>query len=182
MLHTAQHPAATVQEQQKTTLGIPARQPLGLTARMAAADEAVADRCKTALLRLDIDSALPATRIDWSDVIRGPVRLPEGDLELYPTPAAATLQRAARRLRDGGWCRGAMVAEDGARCLYGAIRIEAPTSRADRDALDVLLDVIRRQWPTADSVPDANDNSLRDGTAAVQLLDTAAYTAHARSL
>jgi hypothetical protein len=151
---------------------------------MAAASEAVADRCRIALLRLDIDSALPATRIDWADVVRGPVQLPtdDEDLELYPTPTAATLQRAARRLRDAGWCRHHLVDVDGARCLYGAITASAPTARAERDAMDVLLQEIRRRWPDAASVPTTNDHQLRDAESAVQLLDAAAYTAHARGL
>lgn len=181
---TVTSPAAPAQEQQETTAPAVRRQPLGLDARMAAASEAVADRCRTALLRLDIDSALPATRLDWDDVVRVPVPLLEDDeeLELYPTPAAATLQRAARRLRDAGWCRHHLVDENGARCLYGAITAVAPTGRAEHDALAVLLEEIRRRWPTAESVPAANDDHLRDAAAAVQLLDAAAYTAHARSL
>ena len=182
-MHATTPPAAPLQEQQETAPAI-RRQPLGLDARMAAASEAVADRCRIALLRLDIDSALPATRIDWADVVRGPVQLPtdDEDLEPYPTPAAATLQRAARRLRDRGWCRRRVADEDGRRCLYGAITAEAPTGRAESDALDVLLDVIRRQWPNAESVPETNDRRLRSAAAAVHLLDTAAYTAHARGL
>ena len=185
-MHTAQLPDAPVQEQQETseTTTPVRRQPLGFDARLAAADQAVADRCREALLRLDVDSALPATRLDLADVVRGPVQLLEEDedLEPYPTPAAATLQRAARRLATGGWCQGTVVDEDGARCLYGAIRIEAPTEHTADDALAVLLDVIRRRWPDAGTVPEANDYRLRDGHTAVQLLDDAARVADARGI
>ena len=185
-MHTAQLPDAPVQEQQETseTTTPVRRQPLGFDARLAAADQAVADRCREALLRLDVDSALPATRLDLADVVRGPVQLleEEEDLEPYPTPAAATLQRAARRLATGGWCRHDLVDVEGRRCLYGAIKAEAPTAAAERDAMDVLLDVIRRQWPHAETVPTTNDHQLRDAESAVQLLDTAARVADARGI
>ena len=177
---TAPHTAAPVQEQQEAPRTV--RQPLGLDARLAAASADMAERCREALLRLDIDSAMPGTRLDLADVVRGPVRLPEPDTVPYPTPAAATLQRAARRLATGGWCQGTVVDEDGARCLYGAIRIEAPTEHTADDALAVLLDVIRRRWPDAGTVPEANDYRLRDEHTAVQLLDTAARVADARGI
>jgi len=149
---------------------------------MAAASEDVADRCRKALLKFDVNSATPGTRLDLADVVRGPVQLPEPDTVPYPTPAAATLQRAARRLATGGWCQHDLVDADGARCLYGAIKAEAPTAAAERAALAVLLDVIRRSFPDADSVPQTNDHRLRDAEAAVQLLDDAARVADARGI
>ena len=182
-MHTTTRPAAPAQEQQETAA--PARrQPLGFDARMTATVEAMGDRCRDALLQLGVDSAMPETRLDLADIVRTPLAPPAVEPEIVPyaTPAAATLHRAARRLAAGGWCRGALVDADGARCLYGAVHAEAPGSAAERDAMDVLLEAIRARWPDAETVPTTNDHRLRDGTAAVQLLDTAARVADARGI
>ncbi|MFD7305183.1 hypothetical protein ACFV83_30345 [Streptomyces pharetrae] len=108
--------------------------------------------------------------------------LPEPAEDPYATSAAATLQRAARRLRTGGWCRGATVDADGARCLYGAVHAAAPSARVEGDALDVLLDAIRRRFPGADTIPEANDRHLTGWKAAVRILSEAAAPADARGL
>ena len=100
----------------------------------------------------------------------------------YETPAAAALQRAAHRLASGGWCQGATVDAEGRRCLYGAVRVEAPTDRAEADALAVLLEAIRQRFPTAESVPDANDRHIRDERTAVLVLTEAARLADAHGL
>ncbi|GAA2639829.1 DUF6197 family protein [Streptomyces axinellae] len=160
----------------------PAPAALDLEARMAAVDAQMTVRLEMAGLALDIDSRIPVEPLDLADVVTGPVQLPDPAETPYPTPAAATLQRAARRLRTGGWSRGTTVDEAGARCLYGAVRAEAPTARAEGDALAVLMDAIRRQFPGAESVPHANDHELGDWRAAVQLLDGAAVLADARGL
>ena len=67
-------------------------------------------------------------------------------------------------------------------CLYGAIRAEAPSPAAERDALNALLHAIRRRWPHAETVPSANDQFLKDGFAAARLLGEAADYAHAHNL
>ena len=67
-------------------------------------------------------------------------------------------------------------------CLYGAIRAEAPSPAAERDALNALLHAIRRRWPHAETVPSANDQILQDGRSAARLLGEAADLAHAHYL
>ncbi|WP_461712348.1 DUF6197 family protein [Streptomyces sp. DSM 41013] len=100
--------------------------------------------------------------------------------DLYPTPAAALLQRARARLERDGWCQGSTVDEDGARCLYGALRAEAADAAELHDALAVLLDAIRRHFPDEETVPGFND---RHGARVVlRALDQAADLAHARTL
>jgi hypothetical protein len=123
--------------------------------------------------------------VDLSDVVTGPVDTGPAPLpDLYPTPVAALLQRAHHRLLSDGWCKDVLVDEDGARCMLGAIRIEA---RGDRGleagaAAAVLLDAIRRKFgDDVDSVPSFND---AHGSARVPLrmLDQAAGLADARGL
>ncbi|MFI6104892.1 hypothetical protein [Streptomyces sp. NPDC051310] len=114
------------------------------------------------------------------DVTTRPVVLPEPEEDPYATSAAATLQRAARRLRTGGWCRGSTVDAGGARCLYGAVHAEAPSGRVEDDALGVLLDAIRRRFPGADTIPEADDRHLTGWKAAVRILSEAAALAGGR--
>lgn len=155
----------------------------GLDARLAAAEAAMTVRLETAALAVDINTAHVATEpLDLAAVVTGPVPLPEPPEPDYPTPMAALLQRAARRLTHGGWCRGATVDEDGARCLYGAIRAENPGGAHTDDALAVLLDAIRRRFPGAETIPSANDHFVPDSAAAVRLLDDAARLADTRGL
>ncbi|MCC3654744.1 hypothetical protein LIX60_25420 [Streptomyces sp. S07_1.15] len=175
------HPPAPAPARDHAAPPVPEAVP-DLDARMAATDAAMTVRLELAALALDVDASAPETVLRLEDVITGPVQLPEPEETPYPTPAAAALQRAARRLTDGGWCRGALIDAEGARCLYGAVRAEAPTARAEADALAVLLDAIRRRFPGAGSVPDANDRCLTDGWAAVRVLGEAARLADARGL
>jgi hypothetical protein len=164
---------------------VPAAAPpaaLDLDARLAAVDALMTVRLELAALAVAVDSAHPETVVDLAHVITGPVQpLPAPAPALYPTEAAATLQRAAQRLTAGGWCRGAIVDAEGARCLYGAVHAEASSGRAERDALAVLMDAIRRHLPGADSIPAANDG-LRSADVAVRLLGEAAALADARGL
>ncbi|MEW2553683.1 hypothetical protein AB0957_18350 [Streptomyces zhihengii] len=155
---------------------------LDLDARLAAVDAEMTVRLELAGLALDVDTAHPSRPLDLVDVVTGPVPLPEPEEAPYGTPAAATLQRAARRIRTGGWCQGVTVATDGTRCLYGAVHAEATSTAAEADALDVLLDAIRRNLPGASSIPDANDRHMTDQAQAVRLLGVAAALAHARGL
>ncbi|MDV9191583.1 hypothetical protein R6L23_25820 [Streptomyces sp. SR27] len=161
---------------------VTARPVLDLDARMAAVEAEMTVRLQLAGLALDVDTAHLSAPLDLADVITGPVPLPEPEEDPYGTPAAATLQRAARRLRTGGWCQGRTVDADGARCLYGAVHAEAPSSRAEGDALAVLLDVIRRHFPGTDTVPEANDHRLTGWRSAVRILGEAATLADARGL
>nr|WP_256340495.1 hypothetical protein [Streptomyces sp. 2231.1] len=103
--------------------------------------------------------------------------------ELYPTPVAALLQRAHNRLLTGGWCSGALVDEEGARCMLGAIRIEARGDRdLETDAAVVVLDVIRRSFgEDIDSVPSFND-AWAVGRIPIRMVGEAARLADASGL
>lgn len=156
---------------------------LDLEARMAAVDAAMTVRLQEAGLAVDVNSAhLPGSDVDLADVIRGPITMPAPPVDLYPTPVAALLQRAHRRITDGGWCRDAMRHTDGGLCLVGAIRVEA---RGDAGlgmrGLNHLLDVIRRQFPDAETVPQFND-SHRDGRMPIRILGEAADHAATRGI
>ncbi|MFJ3094629.1 DUF6197 family protein [Streptomyces hydrogenans] len=155
---------------------------LDLEARMAAVEAAMAVRLELAALALAVDSRHASAPLDLADVITVPLELPEPEEEPYGTPAAATLQRAARRLRTGGWCQGTERDPSGALCLAGAIRAEAPTGAAESDALAALVDVIRQHFPGVDTIPEANDHRLRTTAAAVRILGDAATLADARGL
>lgn len=75
--------------------------------------------------------------------------------------------------------------EDGYRSGLARLWAASPatgTGRAEDDALAVLLEAIRRQWPGAETIPEANDWLLPDRGAAVELLDAAAALADARGL
>jgi len=75
----------------------------------------------------------------------------------YNTPIAATLWRARVRIETDGWLRGARRDEAGARCLDGAVRYEAGSRNEAVDALVLLLEAIRSDFPNADTVPSWND-------------------------
>lgn len=121
--------------------------------------------------------------LDLADVVTGPVTLPAPPVRPYPTPVAALLQRAARRLEVDGWCRGSTVDASGARCLYGAIHAEAAGPGEESTALAVLEDAVRRHWrELTATIPTVNDTLLPDGRAAVRLLDDSALLADARGL
>lgn len=156
--------------------------PLSLELRMEALSALMDHRLSEATAALDVNTAhLAVDPVDLADVVRGPVDVPRPPVTLYPTPVAALLQRALTRLERDGWCKGAMVDEAGAVCLYGAIRAEAARSSLESAALSVLLDAIRRQFPDADSVPAFND--AHHGPRVVfRVLGQAADLAHARGL
>ncbi|MEV7282675.1 hypothetical protein [Streptomyces sp. NPDC093111] len=126
---------------------------------------------------------IPIEPVDLADVVTVPLTPTLQPPAPYPTPVAALLQRAHHRLLTGGWCSGALVDEDGARCMLGAIRAEAGgDSGLEADAASVLLDAIRRKFGEhVDSVPSFND---AHGTSRVpmRMLDQAAGLADARGL
>ncbi|TVL88469.1 hypothetical protein [Streptomyces sp. SAJ15] len=142
-------------------------------------------RLDEAKVAYEVNTAhIPTEPVDLADVVTGPVDTGPAPLpDLYPTPVAALLQRAHHRLLTGGWCKDVLVDEDGARCMLGAIRIEARgDSGLESDAATVLLDAIRRTFgDDVDSVPSFND---AHGTARVpiRMVDQAAHLADARGL
>ncbi|MFF7928764.1 hypothetical protein ACFZDP_48310 [Streptomyces mirabilis] len=158
---------------------------LSLEDRLTLIDAAMTVRLDEAKVAYEVNTAyIPTEPVDLADVITGPLDTGPAPLpDLYPTPVAAVLQRAHHRLVSGGWCKDALVDADGARCMLGAIRIEARgDDRLESDAASVLLDAIRRQFGgDVESVPSFND---AHGTPRVPLrmVDQAAGLADARGL
>lgn len=137
---------------------------------------------RLALAALAVDARIHTQPLDLGDVIRIPVEAPmPAAAGPYSTPIAGTLHRAHIRLERDGWCRGALRSEDGARCLIGAIRAEAPTRAAADDACNLLLDAIRRDFPDVDTIPSWND-AWHDARLPLRYLDRAIQHAHARNL
>jgi hypothetical protein len=153
---------------------------LDLDARMALRLAEMDERCTLAVLAVDVNSAHIAAP-ELPQVTAPPPLTPTAAPCPYPTPVAATLHRARLRLEAGGWCTGQLRDEQGAACLIGAIRIEAPNRGAADDACVILLEAIRRDFPTADTVPSWNDNQ-RDPRLPARYLDRAAELAHNRGL
>ncbi|MER6789517.1 hypothetical protein ABT330_33710 [Streptomyces sp. NPDC000658] len=160
--------------------------PTTLEERLTAASARMDDRLRVAGLAVDVSTALRVPDVhpvDLADVVRLPdaVQPYRPPVDFYPTPAAAILQRARARLERDGWTTGVLADEDGALCLYGAIRAEAGSAAAESDALATLLEVIRRHFPGEASVPSFND-SCRTPRTPLRLMGEAADLAHARGL
>ncbi|MGW7347906.1 DUF6197 family protein [Streptomyces sp. NPDC054854] len=150
---------------------------------MAATDAAMTIRLEEAAVAHEVNTAhIDTEPLDLGDVLTVPLTPTlQPPPTPYPTPVAALLQRAHHRLLTDGWCSGALVDEDGARCLYGAIHIEARGDQhLESRGLDVLMDAIRRQFGDIDSVPSFNDG-FASGRIPMRMLDQAADLAHARS-
>jgi hypothetical protein len=168
-----------------TTTAPAAAPPLSLEERLALVNAAMTARLDEAAVAYEVNTAHIDTKpVDLADVVTGPIDTPPAMTpDLYPTPVAAVLQRAHQRLISGGWCKDTLVDADGARCMLGAIRVEASGDRGlEADAAGVLLDAIRRQFgDDVDSVPSFND---AHGAARVPLrmIDHAASLADARGL
>ncbi|MFD6479337.1 hypothetical protein ACFWEH_38160 [Streptomyces anulatus] len=161
---------------------------LSLEARLAATDAAMTIRLEEAAVAHEVRTAhIPTEPLYLEDVVTLPLTPtltpPPAPC---PTPVAALLQRAHHRLLTGGWCSGAQVDEEGARCLYGAIHIEARGDQSlESRGLQVLMDAIRRKFgdDRFDSVPSFNDAPAhRDGRVPMRILGQAADLAHARGL
>ncbi|MFD5426388.1 hypothetical protein [Streptomyces sp. NPDC127084] len=152
------HPAT---DQTATTTQAPAPPAkLTLEERLTLINTEMTARLDEAALAYEVNTAhIDTSPIVLADVVTGPIDTGPAPLpELYPTPVAALLQRAHHRLLTGGWCSGALVDEDGARCMLGAIRVEARgDSGLEANAAAVLLDAIRREFGDVDSVPTFND-------------------------
>jgi len=153
---------------------------LDFETRLALADAAMNVRLANASAAIEVNTAhIPIDPIPHVDA--APIIVPPATPCPYRTTIATTLWRARNILEDRGWCTGALRGEQGAVCLMGAVQAAAPgSSRAD-DALGVLLDAIRRDFPEAESVPHWNDHRAT-GFLAFRYLDRAADLAHTRNL
>ncbi|MEU6053094.1 hypothetical protein ABZ829_22000 [Streptomyces xanthochromogenes] len=158
---------------------------LSLDERLAFVSAAMTVRLDEAAVAYEVNTAhIPIEPVHLGDVVTVPLTSTlQPPPAPYPTPVAALLERAHHRLLTGGWCAGAMADAEGARCLYGAIHIEA---RGDQSlafrGLDVLMDAIRREFGDGvDSVPGFN-HAWGDGRIPLRMLDQAAGLADARGL
>lgn len=154
---------------------------LDLDARLALVGAVMDERLSLANLSFEVDTAhIPAA--DPIPEVAAPLPLtPTAAPCPYPTPIAATLHRARLRLDTAGWCTGQLRDEQGARCLVGVIQAAADSRGQADDACVLLLEAIRRDFPTAETVPSWNDNQ-RDRRLPGRYLDRAAELAHARGL
>lgn len=158
---------------------------LTLEERLTLVNAAMTSRLDEAAVAYEVNTAhISIEPVDLADVVTGPIDIEPAPLpELYPTPVAALLQRAHHRLLTGGWCKDVLVDEDGARCMLGAIRIEARgDSGLEAGAVAVLLDAIRRKFgDDVDSVPSFND-AHGTGRVPIRIVGEAAGLADARGL
>ncbi|MYZ34358.1 hypothetical protein GT002_04370 [Streptomyces sp. SID4917] len=160
---------------------------MSLEERLAFVNAQMTLRLDEAAVAYEVNAAhIPTTPVDLADVVTGPVDTDTGPAALpapYPTPVAALLQRAHHRLLASGWCGGALVDEDGAFCMLGAIRIEAHgDSGLEAAAAAVLLDAIRRTYgDDVDSVPSFND-AHGAGRIPLRMVDQAATLADTHGL
>ena len=176
------HPAVG---QTAPTTAAPAPAPvLSLEERLAFINAAMTVRLDEAKVAYEVNTAhIDTEPVDLAEVVTVPLTPTlQPPPQSYPTPVAALLQRAHHRLLTDGWCSGALVDEDGARCMLGAIRIE---SRGDRgleaSAAAVLLDAIRRTFGDVDSLPSFNDAHGSDRVP-LRMVDQAAGLADSRGL
>jgi hypothetical protein len=151
---------------------------LDLDARLAMVGALMTGRLDEAAVAFEVNTAhIPATPLPE---ITAPLPLtPTSAPCPYSTPIAVALHRARLRLDVGGWCTGQLRDEQGAACLIGVIRAEAPTRGAADDACVVLLDAIRRDFAHIETIPSWND-AQRDPRLPAVYLDRAAALAHAR--
>ncbi|MFF8373519.1 hypothetical protein ACF05W_32555 [Streptomyces lydicus] len=157
---------------------------LSLEERLAFINAAMTVRLDEAALAYEVNTAhIPTEPVDLVDVVTIPLTPTLQPPTPYPTPVAAVLQRAYHRLQTGGWCSGALVDEDGARCMLGAIRIEARgDSVLEAGAAAMLLDATRRKFgDSVSSVPSFND-AHRSGLVPMRMLDQAADLADTHGL
>ncbi|WP_330481387.1 DUF6197 family protein [Streptomyces sp. NBC_00724] len=157
---------------------------LSLEDRLTLIDAAMTVRLDEAKVAYEVNTAhIPTEPVDLADVITGPLDTGNVPLpDLYPPPVAALLHRAHHRLVTGGWCRGALVDAEGARCMFGAIRAEARSDAGlESSAVSVVMDAIRRKFDGVDSVPGFND-AFASGRTPIRMVDQAAGLADARGL
>ncbi|MGW1962597.1 DUF6197 family protein [Streptomyces sp. NPDC001935] len=160
-----------------------------LEARLAAVNGEMDARLALAAVAYEVNTAhIETPPVDWSRIGAPPA--PVAPVPATPpgpapqaTPIAALLHRASLRLRTDGWCSGALVDEDGHLCAQGAIRRESGGDRqAETQAMDVLLEAIRRRFgPHVESVPSFND-AWGNGREPTRMLEQAAILADARGV
>ncbi|WP_329043504.1 hypothetical protein OHT61_32295 (plasmid) [Streptomyces sp. NBC_00178] len=158
---------------------------LSLEARLAAVEAAMTVALDEAAVAYEVRTAHipvdPVDPVDLADVVTVPLTPTLQPPAPYASPVAALLQRAHQRLLTDGWCAGSQIREDGARCLYGAIRVEAAGDRSlEARGLEVLMDAIRADFSDVDSVPAFNDR-WTDGRVPMRILGQAAALADDRS-
>ncbi|MGP3637137.1 DUF6197 family protein [Streptomyces sp. 24-1644] len=157
---------------------------LSLEERLTLVNMAMTMRLDEAAVTYEVNTAhIDTEPVDLADVLTLPLTPTlQPPPTPYPTPVAALLQRAHHRLLTGGWCTGALVDAEGARCLYGAIHIEARGDQSlESRGLEVLMDAIRRKFTDVDSVPSFNDG-FANGRIPLRMLDQAAGLADSRGL
>ncbi|MEU3464777.1 hypothetical protein ABZ721_33115 [Streptomyces sp. NPDC006733] len=186
MPHTPPAPAITHRAPPATPVVAPAPPAaLSLEERLAFINAAMTVRLEEAGVAYEVNTAhIDTVPVDLADVVTVPLTPGlQPPPTPYPTPVAALLQRAHQRLLTGGWCTGALVDAAGARCLYGAIRIEARGHRGlEARAVDLLMEAIRRRFgEDVDSVPGFND-AWGSSRTPLRTLDQAADLADARCL
>ncbi len=153
---------------------------------MAFINTAMTVRLNEAAIAYEVNTAhIPTEPLDLDDAITVPLTPSLQPPASHPTPVAALLQRAHHRLLTGGWCAGTFENEDGALCLFGAVRTEARFDlRLEMAAMAVLLEAIQRafgdRFQSAVAFNDAHKGS--DGHVPIRLLGQAADLAHARSI
>ncbi|MGW2841840.1 DUF6197 family protein [Streptomyces sp. NPDC001493] len=161
--------------------------PLSLDERLALINTEMTLRLDEAAVAHEVNTAHISTEhVNLADTVTVPLTPTlQPPPTPYPTPVAALLQRAHHRLLTGGWCAGAYQDEDGALCLFGAIRVESRRDLGlEMNAVAVVMDAIRRQFGDRyDSVPSFNDSFKgTDGRVPVRTLGQAADLADTRGL
>ncbi|MFJ8621054.1 hypothetical protein ACIRD4_35395 [Streptomyces clavifer] len=148
---------------------------LSLETRLAAVEAAMTVALDEAAVAYEVRTAhIPTEPVDLDDLVTLPLTPTLQPRAPHASPVAALLQRAQQRLLADGWCAGSQVREDGARCLYGAIRVEAAGDRSlEARGLEVLMDAIRADFGDAYSVPTFN-NRWADARVPMRILGQAA--------
>jgi hypothetical protein len=152
---------------------------------MAAVNEDMDARLALAAVAYEVNAAhIETTPVDWSRIAAPPGHpAPLTAPGPHAAPIAALLHRAALRLREGGWCAGAMTDEDGRLCSQGAIRMESGGDRhLEAQAMGVLMEAIRRRFgPHVESVPSFND-AWANGREPTRMMEQACVLAENRGI
>ncbi|MEU1071906.1 MULTISPECIES: hypothetical protein [unclassified Streptomyces] len=169
----------TVAETSATLSPDVAQSDLSLDARMALTLAEMDERCSTAVLAVDINSAHIATETHetstWLPLLPAPAPSP------YSTPLATLLHRARIRIQTDGWCRDALYDDQGAVCPVRAIRLEAASRSQADDACVLLLERIRRDFRDAATIPSWNAQQTSPAPV-LRAFDQATELAHNRNL
>jgi hypothetical protein len=161
----------------------PAPRPLTLDQRMTLALHTMDERCAHAIAAVDVNTAHIDTGppVDLAELVPLTPTLTPAACP-YDTPLAALLWRARTHLETHGWLRGQLRDDQAeARCLIGAIRIQADSRWQADDACALLLDVIQAAFPDAETVPSWNDAQTSPAPVLL-MLDRAARHASDRNL